>query len=220
MTSPCLLSDGPARPRRHPAFLGLLLMLFVASGMLGACGAVTPENTGYYIDISYDPAYLAIAAQAGASDIVVAGTVLREDPTRWNSADGKRSGEGALAYTTFYVEPVGMLQGTPAWGTPIAIRAIGGALEDGDSFRLNGETAPMKVGDEVILFGTAAARWGEQAVYQPAEAYWLTADANSVWVKQGDRYVAQGYAETEDDGSLTLEELKAKLAEAAAAAQE
>ena len=198
--------------------LGLICALFLASGLLGACEACKPENTGYLLEISYDPAYLTIAAQAEGSDIVVAGTVVREDPAKWNSADGTRSGEAALAYTTFYVEPAEMLQGTPAWGTPIAVRAIGGFLEDGNSFRLNGETAPLNVGEEVILFGTAAARWGELAVYQPAEAYWLTADANSVWVKQGDRYVSKGHTEAEDDRSLTLEEFKARLAEAAAPA--
>jgi len=206
--------------RRRLVCLGLICALFLASGVLGACDATTPENTGHFIEITYDPAYLTIAAQAGESDIVVAGTVVREDPAKWNSADGTRSGEGALAYTTFYVEPAEILQGTPAWGTPIAVRAIGGVLDDGSSFRLNGETAPLKVGDEVILFGTAAARWGELAVYQPAEAYWLTADANSAWIKRDNRYFTAGHTETEDDSSLTLEEFKAKLAEAAAAAQQ
>lgn len=216
MGSTCPPADCAARRKRRLVFVGLFCALLITPTLLGACGATTPKNAGYFIEISYDLAYLEIAAQAGNSDIVITGKVVRQDPSRWNTADGKRAGEESLAYTTYHLEPTEVLQGELAWGTPVAIRAIGGTLPDGHSFRVNGASNPMKVDDEVIVFGTTRARWGSEAVYVPAEAYWLTAEANSVWIKEADSYLAQGYVETEADRSLTLEEFKAELAAASA----
>ena len=81
--------------------------------------------------IEYDFPHMTIADWTKDSDLIVAGTVVKIDAPRWNSADGKRWSQHSwdedsepLVYQTFYVQPEEILHGAPKWGTPVAFRAV------------------------------------------------------------------------------------------------
>jgi hypothetical protein len=104
-----------------------------------------------------------------AADIVVYGLVVKIDPGRWNSADGKYwqpndpSGMSVAAiYRTYYVQPAEILKGTPKWATPVAFMVVGGTG--------NQTTGPVSVGDTVLVIGTDyPALYGD--VYWKDDAY-------------------------------------------------
>ncbi len=196
--------------------LGIALLTVLV--FLGACAYSTSKDSIMFVE--YDLASMTIAAQAQASDICVVGRVVGEDPARWNSPDGEKwsppeDEATPIVYTTYYIEPAEILLGSPSWGAPIAFRGIGGTLADGSVFRVEPWSSSMSVGQEVIVFGRAESYYGPEAVYVPAEAYWLT---GSIWIRQTDAFLIQGHAQNEDERSLTLDQFRAKLA--AATAQE
>ena len=214
-------------PRRKRTPLALVALAALAAVLVAAllplagCGPAEaveppPNAVQHFQDADYDPAYLTLAKQAEISDICIAGKVVGENPARWNSPDGNEWTPDEevtlpMVFTTYYVEPTEVLFGTPAWGTPVIVLAVGGVLPDGTTYAANGVVSPMETGQEVILFGTAKNYHGP---YVNTAAYWLSVDNNSVWVKQGDRYVCQGHAEPPENRSLTLEEFETRLAAA------
>ncbi len=162
------------------------------------------------IVVEWDRDHLTIEKNVEDSDIIAVGEVVKIDAPRWNSPDGEQwrpHEEQTLAvlYTTFYVEPTALLKGTPKWGTPIAFRIQNGVVE-GD--------ADLSLGDNVVAFGASDGRYGPGAVYQPAGAYWLTNGNNSIWIQEGGTgvYRNPGYTEDPAEASLSLEELKARIA--------
>lgn len=214
-----MVTSIPRRKHTPLALVALAAVLVVALLPLGGCGpaeAVEPPANAvqHFQDADYDPAYLTLAKQAEISDICIAGKVVGENPARWNSPDGNEWTPDEnitlpMVFTTYYIEPTEVLFGTPAWGIPVIVLAVGGVLPDGSTYAANGVVSPMETGQEVILFGTTKNYHGP---YVNTAAYWLSVDNNSVWVKQGDRYVCQGHAEPVVNRSLTLEEFKTRLA--------
>lgn len=126
-----------------------------------------------------DPTY-----QAVESDVVVWGTVIEVSPARWNSTDGLEwhgtsEADMPIVYTTFLVEPREVLKGTPAWGTPVAFRTLGGFFGDGDRMVGNtGEFANLSVGDEIVVMGVDHPFYG--GVYD-RPAYWSLVNATSIY---------------------------------------
>jgi hypothetical protein len=126
-----------------------------------------------------DPTY-----QAVQSDVVVWGTVIEVSPSRWNSEDGLEwhstsEANMPIVYTTFVVEPREILKGTPAWGTPVAFRTLGGFFGDGDKMVGNtGEFANLSVGDEIVVMGVDHPFYG--GVYD-RPAYWSLVNATSIY---------------------------------------
>ena len=161
--------------------------------------------------IEWDLPHMTIADWTADSDLIVAGTVVKVDEPRWNSADGKRwspheDDSEALVYQTFYVQVETPFKGNPRWGTPVAFRAW-----------WNSPTGlgPIAIGDMVVAFGSSApGRYGNAGVFQPADAYWLTSEGNSLWIKRGQDYENQGIVKDQSERSLTLDELEARIREA------
>ena len=196
------------------AMLGLCALLAGAlgcgSGNLGDSGVIDvgPLPT---VSIEYDLPHMTIEDWTNASDLVVVGTVVKVDPPRWNSHDGKRwtpRGEKdamAVVYQTFYVQPEETMRGAPRWGTPVAFRAVWWNSPTGGG--------PLSVGDMVVAFGHVAPEIYGGGVYQPADAYWLMSERNSLWMKQGgsEKYVNQGILKNQSERQLTLDELKDRI---------
>jgi hypothetical protein len=163
--------------------------------------------------IEWDLPHMTIADWTRDSDLIVAGAVVKVDEPRWNSADGKRwSPHGwdddseALVYQTFYVGVEEALKGSPQWEGPVAFRAWWNSASG---------SGPVNVGDMVVAFGELSpGRYGAQGVYQPAEAYWLTSEGNSLWLKQGRAYENQGIVKDKVERLLTLDELESRVREA------
>ncbi len=113
---------------------------------------------------SYLGGTFTLPAQVGFADIIVYGVVTDVLPGRWNSPDGTQwqgpndASTASVIYRTFYVEPIEILKGQPAFGAPVAFMAEGG---------IKGEiSGPVNTGDTVLVF----------ARYEP-NAYggtWLT----------------------------------------------
>ncbi len=190
------------------------LLLPAGCGYTGAEGVQQPGSVSRAEFVSYDPSYFTLAKMAETSDICIVGTVVGQDPARWNSPDGEQwtpDEEVTLpvVFTAYYVEPAETLLGSPAWGSPVVVLARGGVLPDGSTYEVNDIVSPMKLGQEVILFGTAANYYGP---FVPTNAYWLTVDNNSLWIKEGGSYVCRGHSEPLDNRSLTLDQFKGKLA--------
>jgi len=134
--------------------------------------------------------------------------VTKIDQPRWNSADGKqwspRNEESTpMVYETFYVEPSDVLKGTPKWGAPVAYRVW---------INTDWGAPSLAVGDRVVAFGEVfTSPAGSEAVYQPADAYWLTGDINGLWVEKDGRYQNQGHMTDEMERSLTLKGLEDRI---------
>jgi hypothetical protein len=185
--------------------------LAVLLGLLAlvASGCALPDVSTSVVN-EWDPDHLTIEKHVEDSDIIAEGEIVKIDPPRWNSPDGEQwrpREEQTLAvlYTTFYVEPTAVLKGTPEWGTPIAFRIQNAVV---------GSDADLAVGDRVVAFGASDGRYGPGAVYQPAGAYWLTNDNNSIWIQEGRTgvYRNQGYTKDPAEASLSLEEFEARIA--------
>ncbi len=194
--------------------LGLFLLLAGGLGCSARPAAVSGEiDLGPLptVSIEYDLPHMTIEDWTNASDLVVAGTVVKVNPPRWNSDDGKSwkpRGENdpmAVVYQTFYVQPEEILKGAPQWGTPVAFRAVWWNSPSGGG--------PLSVGDLVAAFGQVDPERYGGGEYQPADAYWLMSEKNSLWVKQGDDYVNQGILKDEAERTLTLDELKTRMRE-------
>jgi hypothetical protein len=180
------------------------LVLLAASG----CGPYPYPNVSTTVVLEWDPDALTIEHQVEDSDIVVVGEIVKVDTPRWNSPDGKawRPPEDqatAVFYTTFYIEPARLLKGTQKWGTPVAFRVMRG---------IAGGDVQLSVGDEVVAFGASDGRWGPGGVYQPAGAYWLTNENNSIWIAEAGLYRNQGYTKDPAEAALSLEALEDRVA--------
>ena len=153
------------------AVLGLFLLF---AGAL-ACGAGSTASSGEIdlgplptVFIEYDLPRMTIEDWTNASDLVVAGTVVKVDPPRWNSDDGKPwkpRGEDdpmAVVYQTFYVQPEETLKGAPQWGTPVAFRAVWWNSPSGGG--------PLSVGDLAVAFGQPDPEPQGGGVDQPEDA--------------------------------------------------
>jgi hypothetical protein len=82
------------------------------------------------------------------AELIVYGTVVKVDPARWNSVDGRPPApdDNPVIYTTFYVQP-SEVRGTPRFGTPVAMMV---PYHD----KLLAE------GDEVLVFAEYGEVWG------------------------------------------------------------
>jgi hypothetical protein len=189
-------------------FIGLLLVAFGCSSQPNPDspgGQVTPRVTAA---ISWDPDFLTIERQVEISDVIVVGTIIKVDDTRWNSPDGKEWSPPEeeslpIVYETFYLEPTTVLKGTPRWGTPIAFRMTYNSLDGVASF---------SAGENVVAFGSAGQRYGPGGVYQPADAYWLTLENNSLWLEQAGVYRNQGHTKDPAEATMSLEALEGIVA--------
>jgi hypothetical protein len=185
------------------------------------CSSVSTTNTtqsaGVDLDsvptaaVDYIAEVYSIGGQSGLSDLVVSGVVSRMDEPRWNSPDGKQWREQneaslPLVYETFYVEPIEVLKGTPKWGTPVAFRVWVNTTEGAPT---------LAVGDRVVAFGELFAEpAGSKAVYQPADAYWLTGNNYGLWVERGGLYRNEGGMTGVTGGALTLKDLGGRIVSA------
>lgn len=145
---------------------------------------MAPDSSGFFVRATLVSTQLDPAYQSGAADVIVWGTVVEVSPARWNSEDGRewRSTSEAdmpIVYTTFLVEPKEILKGDPAWGTPVAIRTLGGYFGDGAQLMTSmGEFADVSVGDEIIVMGVDHPFYG--GVYD-RPAYWSLVNATSIY---------------------------------------
>lgn len=64
----------------------------------------------------------------------------------------------------------------------------------------------------MVVFGMAQQRYGPGGVYEPADAYWLTSENNSVGVEETGGYRNQGRAKDPGEASLSLEEFRELVA--------
>ena len=195
-------------------FASLVFVCLAAAG----CGS-TPSAAGSDSPIAgpiptaaveWDPAKLTVISLAMDSDLVAAGTVVKVDEPRWNSADGKQwtpTGDSfALVYETLYVQLDQTFKGAPRWGDPVAFRVWTNTTQGRPS---------LAVGDKVVAFGVANTKlYGPEGVYEPADAYWLTADNNSLWVEKEGTYVNQGHTRDADESSMTLADIQSRALEA------
>lgn len=180
-------------------------------------------DASYRMMASWDPDILTIANQTGLADVVVVGEVVKVDPARWNSPDGnewKPSQETsiALVYTTFYVAPSEMLKGSPKWGPPVPFRILGGVVDSKSGtvyWSTTGEPTELKPGDQVVVFGIDEQRYGKEGTYV-SPGYWLTSDANSLWIKTGSVFANQGKTKSADEQSIALATLVNRVQVAAA----
>lgn len=211
--------------------LGFLLGLFAAG-----CGASSTDSSGstaastgkaqttsrptqFRQDAAYDPEALTLKNLVKQSDIVVVGEIVKVDPARWNNATNTEwtptqgTDNLPLVYTTFYVEPEQILEGTPKWGEPIAFRTVGGTVTGTDTPADRVETGNLSlgVGDRVFLLGTSKQFYGSEPVYQPADAYWLTLDENGVWRLQDDQFVNQGFTKNANENKMRLKDIVAAI---------
>lgn len=203
-----------SKAQKAVAALGLCALL---AGVLG-CGSVAPRDSGEIdlgplptVAIEWDIPHMTIEDWTNASDLVVVGTVVKVDPPRWNSRDGKPwkpRGEDApmaVVYQTFYVQPKETPRGAPKWGIPVAFRAVWWNSPSGGG--------PLAAGDLVVAFGQVDPELYGGGAYQPADAYWLISGANSLWVKRDEGFVNQGIVKDRVEQVLTLGELKARIRE-------
>ena len=204
--------------RRALAIVVTVLALGVLPTVASACN-LAEKSDGTKLGpiptaaIEWDLPHMTIADWTKDSALIVVGTVVKVDEPRWNSADGKRwtphgwdDDSEALVYQTFYVQVEESLKGAPQWEEPVAFRAW---------WNTSSGAGPVDVGDMVVAFGQlSAGRFGMKGVFQPAEAYWLTAEGNSLWIRQGRAYENQGIVKDQAERLLTLDELATRVREA------
>jgi len=125
------------------------------------------------------------------SELIVYGAVVKLDPARFNSPDGKpwrstTEEDMSMIFETFYVQPEEVLKGSPRFGTPVAFMLMGGT-EGIPSSR-------VKIGEKVLVFGhynqgvlgnvswKSDAYWpwlGELGIYRPNGATLASHDSVS-----------------------------------------
>ncbi len=131
-----------------------------------------------------DPSYLPVSAQTKHSDVIVVGKVVKVDPARWNSPDGKDwipadSMVMRVIFRTFWVQPTEVLKGKPTAGEPLPFFVRGGT--EGEA------SAPVGIGDTVLVFGREASRNPAQDGYWP-EGYRVNIDEYSIFEPDGDHF--------------------------------
>ena len=87
------------------------------------------------------------ATDLAQSELVLAGTVAKTDPPRWNTADGQKPTDFSAyvaQYATFYVQPDRVFKGKPRFGEPVAVMIVSPG----------GNAGPLEVGDEVLVMLT------------------------------------------------------------------
>lgn len=114
-----------------------------------------------------------------SAELIVYGEVVKVDPARWNTPDGRQpthaprsADDNPVIYTTFYVQPTEM-KGTPRFGTPIAIM-----VPYHDEL--------LAEGDEVLVFAEYGETWGPGTWKQ--DAYFSVEEARGIYMKVGEQY--------------------------------
>jgi hypothetical protein len=171
------------------------------------------------MDALWPEGYTTISNQTQKSDVIVYGEVVKIDPGRWNSPDGrdwtpKDEMTVKLIYTTFYVKPVEMMKGKPKWGDPIAFRVSGGTVPGDDLIRASddfGSLEGLSVGDRVLVFGAELpGKYGDETSYTP-DGYWLVAETYSAFLEHDDAFKALGGATSPSEKGSTLAQMKASI---------
>ena len=111
------------------------------------------------------------------AELIVYGTVVKVDPARWNTPDGRQPTHGPddnpVIHTTFYVQPT-EIKGTPRFGTPIAIM-----VPYHDEL--------LAEGDEVLVFAEYGEMWGPGTWKQ--DAYFSVEEVRGIYMKVGEQYL-------------------------------
>ncbi len=111
------------------------------------------------------------------AELIVYGTVVKVDPARWNTPDGRQPTRGPddnpVIYTTFYVQPT-EIKGAPRFGTPIAIM-----VPYHDEL--------LAEGDEVLVFAEYGEMWGPGTWKQ--DAYFSVEEVRGIYMKVGEQYL-------------------------------
>ncbi len=114
------------------------------------------------------------------AELIVYGTVVKVDPARWNTPDGRRpthrprsADDNPVIYTTFYVEPTQTI-GLPRFGTPVAIM-------------VPFHEELLAVDDEVLVFAEYGDVWGPGTWKQ--DAYFSRQEVRGIYLKVGDEYL-------------------------------
>jgi hypothetical protein len=109
------------------------------------------------------------------AELIVYGTVVKVDPARWNSPDGRQPvrDDNPIIYSTFYVQPTKVM-GTPRFGTPIAIM-----VPYHDEL--------LAEGDEVLVFAEYGEVWGPGTWKR--DAYFSEEEVRGIYMKVGEQYL-------------------------------
>lgn len=152
----------------------------------------------------YAPDALNVDTQVRHSDIVLVGKVVRVDPARWNSPDGKSWTPtdplvAPLLFRTFYVEPTEVLKGTSAYGTPVPFMVLGGT---------EGERGgPVNVGDVVLVFGRDRSTDTAKDGHWP-KGYRANVDEFSIYAQDGDVFANEVGQADPKVGKTTLDQVR------------
>jgi hypothetical protein len=124
--------------------------------------------------------YKAAQAPDWNAELIVYGKVVKVDPARWNTPDGRQptharqsADDNEVIYTTFYVQPTEM-RGTPRFGTPIAIM-----VPYHDEL--------LAEGDEVLVFAEYGEMWGPGT--WKADAYFSVEEVRGIYMRVGEQYL-------------------------------
>jgi len=114
------------------------------------------------------------------AELITYGAVVKVDPARWNTPDGRQpaharqsADDNPVIYTTFYVQPT-EIRGTPRFGTPIAIM-----VPYHDEL--------LAEGDEVLVFAEYGEMWGPGTWKQ--DAYFSVEEVRGIYMKVGEQYL-------------------------------
>ncbi len=154
----------------------------------------------------YDYGSLTVAGQTAYSDVIVVGEVVKIDPARWNSPDGKSWIPAdplviPWVFRTFWVQPIEVVKGRPTISGPIPFFVHGGT--EGEA------SAPVDVGETVLVFGWVAPKNTATDGYWP-EGYLAIVDEYSIYRPEGNQFtngVADPYI-----GVVTLDEVRQLVA--------
>jgi hypothetical protein len=125
--------------------------------------------------------YKSMPAPDWSAELIVHGKVVKVDPARWSTPDGREpdsrteADNPARIYTTFYVEPT-EVKGTPRFGTPIAIMV---PFHD----------KLLAPGDEVLVFAEYYEEWRGKYGAWNVDAYFSIEEVRGIYMKVGEQYL-------------------------------
>ncbi len=183
--------------------LGLTLGILLVAGTLwvtaGRDSQATPQQADTNVaatneeefprltqqtEFLYDKDAGNVSTQTAHSDIVVVGKVVKIDPARWNSPDGKYwippDPVVPWLFRTFWVEPTEVLKGSPTDSGPIPFFLVDGVEGVADG--------PVDVGETVLVFGYESEQNTATDGYWPI-GYKPNVGEYSIYKPDGDRFI-------------------------------